>query len=185
MRDRSGFDAHGHGDRAHTAALDPGLPLDYPDEFHGYGNVGADDPPARPRWTHGRSRVNETPNLDDAAFKAGDAYSDAGAGHTDNYLGATATGSSTRLPVVHGRRDGRPEVGPEVFGAYNLNADVTLNMTGKCGQFDYGNGAKSAGGVPIGDPVVPPTYQPESRNRTPVSVASTPAAPLKPAGPPR
>ena len=86
MRDRSGFDAHGQGesDRG-DITFDPGVLLAYTDEDHGYGNVGTDDPPAQTPLDSRPEPGSDTPNLDDAAFKAGDSFSDGGAGHTDNY----------------------------------------------------------------------------------------------------
>ena len=50
--------------------------------------------------------------------------------------------------------------GPEVLAGdnYNLSADVSFMTTGKCGQFNYGNGHKSDG-VPAGDAPVPPAQQ--------------------------
>ena len=86
MRDRSGFDAHGQGesDRG-DLTFEPGVLLAYTDEDHGYGNVGTADPPAQTPLDSRPEPGSETPNLDDAAFKAGDAFSDGGAGHTDNY----------------------------------------------------------------------------------------------------
>ena len=170
LRDRSGFDAHGYGESERTPlAWDPGLLLDYTDEDHGYGNVGTDDPPAQTPLDSRPEPGSDTPNLDDAAFKAGDTYSDAGAGHTDNYLGSDGKNwvlNFDCLSFTVNRMAGN-DVGPEVFGAYNLNADVTFNMTGKCGQFDYGNGAKSAGGVPIGDPVVAADQPGQGNRRSP------------------
>ena len=86
MRDRSGFDAHGQGesDRG-DLTFASGVLLAYTDEDHGYGNVGTDNPPAQTPLDSRPEPGSDTPNLDDAAFKAGDAFSDGGAGHTDNY----------------------------------------------------------------------------------------------------
>ncbi len=184
LRDRSGFDAHGMGESDRAAlAWDPGLLLDYTDEDHGYGNVGTDDPPAQTPLDSRPEPGSDTPNLDDAAFKAGDAYSDAGAGHTDNYLGADGKNwvlNYDCLAFTVGRMAGT-DVGPEVFGAYDLNADVTFNTTGKCGQFDYGNGAKSAGGVPIGGPATPPAQEAKAMPiSAPAGAAPKPAAAVTP-----
>ena len=66
-----------------------GLSLVYTDQAHGYGNAGTVDPPAHTVLDSQPQPGNNAPNLDDAARTAavGDnAFSDAGAGWTDNYV---------------------------------------------------------------------------------------------------
>src|SRR3954453_4060055 len=175
LRDRSGFDAHGWGESERSPiAWDPGLLLDYTDEDHGYGNVGTDDPPAQTPLGSRAEPGSDPPNLDDAAFKAGDSYSDSGAGHTDNYLGEDGANWVLKFNCLSFKVDklSGTDVGPEVFGAYNLVGDVTFTTTGKCGQFDYGNGTKSEG-VPVGEPPVPPEHQPsDPSTKTPEPVTN-------------
>ncbi len=154
MRDRSGFDAHGQGesDRG-DITFDPGVLLAYTDEDHGYGNVGTDDPPAQTPLDSRPEPGSDTPNLDDAAFKAGDSFSDGGAGHTDNYSSGDGNWvlSYGCLSFNVSRLAGTG-IGPEVAGAYDMNGDVAFTTTPQCGQFDYGTGAKSDG-VPVQPPV--------------------------------
>jgi M6 family metalloprotease-like protein len=160
LRDRSGFDAHGQGesDRG-DLTFEPGVLLAYTDEDHGYGNVGTADPPAQTPLDSRPEPGSETPNLDDAAFKAGDTFSDGGAGHTDNY-----TEGDGNWTLKYGclafkvDRLAGTAVGPEVAGAYDLNGDVTFTTNPTCGRFDYGNGAVSEG-LPTQPPVTPPTQQ--------------------------
>jgi hypothetical protein len=153
----------------------------YTDEAHGYGNVGTDDPPAQTPLDARPEPGSDTPNLDDAAFKAGDAYSDAGAGHTDNYLGADGNNWVLDYGCLSFRvnRMAGDDVGPEIFGAYDLNADVSFTTTAQCGQFDYGTGAKSAG-VPVAGAPTPPAQE-----RKPAAAVMPVAPPaVKTAAPP-
>ena len=160
MRDRSGFDFKGQGESDRGVFnFQPGVLLAYTDEDHGYGNVGTDDPPAQTPLDARPEPGSDTPNLDDAAFKQGDSYSDAGAGHTDNYAGPDGAANwvlkddclSFSVDALQGA-----DVGPELQGRYDMKGTVTFRTTQKCGQFDYGNGAKSDG-VPVGDaPAAPP-----------------------------
>ena len=71
--------------------------LAYTDEDHGYGNVGTDNPPAQTPLDARPEPGSDTPNLDDAAFKAGRrVLATPAPGHTDNYTDADgATGCST------------------------------------------------------------------------------------------
>jgi len=170
LRDRSGFDAHGQGesDRG-DITFSPGVLLAYTDEDHGYGNVGTEDPPAQTPLDARPQPGSDTPNLDDAAFKAGDAFDDAD--HVDNYTDGggdwTLKYGCLRFAVT---RLGGGGIGPEVFGRYDLDADATFTTSARCGQFDYGNGALSAG-VPTAPPQAFPTQQ-----RKPAAVAAVPAA---------
>ena len=97
--------------------------LAYTDEDHGYGNVGTDNPPAQTPLDSRPEPGSDTPNLDDAAFKAGDAFSDGGAGHTDNYTdedGGNWVLKYGCLSFTVDRLAGTA-IGPEVAGAYDLD----------------------------------------------------------------
>jgi hypothetical protein len=169
LRDRSGFDAHGQGesDRG-DITFSPGVLLAYTDEDHGYGNVGTEDPPAQTPLDARPEPGSDTPNLDDAAFKAGDAFDDSA--HTDNYTSGDGNWvldyGCLKFNVTRLAGGG---IGPEVFGRYDLDADATFTASARCGSFDYGNGAVSAG-----VPTAPPRSFP-SQERKP-SAAVAPAA---------
>ena len=110
MRDRSGFDLDGpRRERPRRARrFAPGVYLAYTDENHGYGNVGTDNPPAQSPLDAVPEPGSDTPNLDDAAFKQGQgSFSDAGAGHVDNYSDPSQRGRSVavRLRLPRLRRD--------------------------------------------------------------------------------
>jgi M6 family metalloprotease-like protein len=179
LRDRSGFDAHGQGesDRG-DLTFEPGVLLAYTDEDHGYGNVGTADPPAQTPLDSRPEPGSETPNLDDAAFKAGDTFSDGGAGHTDNYTEGDGNWTlkygclSFKVDRLAGTA-----IGPEVAGAYDLDGDVTFTTSAACGRFDYGNGAVSEG-QPTQPPVTPPTR--EQKPSTGGGAAAAPAPAVTP-----
>ena len=132
---------------AATSTFEPGVLLAYTDEDHGYGNVGTDDPPAQTPLDSRPEPGSDTPNLDDAAFKAGDAFSDAGAGHTDNYTdGRRQLDAQVRLPVVQGRPAGRQRrSGRRSRAPTTSTATSASPRRASCGRFDYGNGAISEG----------------------------------------
>ncbi len=124
--------------------------LAYTDEDHGYGNVGTDDPPAQTPLDSRPEPGSDTPNLDDAAFKARRRVHATAAPATPT---TTRTRERTATWVLKygclsfnvdaaGRR---PASAPEVAGAYDLAGDVTFTTTPSCGQFDYGNGALERG----------------------------------------
>ena len=189
MRDRSGFDAHGQGesDRG-DLTFEPGVLLAYTDEDHGYGNVGTADPPAQTPLDSRPEPGSETPNLDDAAFKAGDAFSDGGEGHTDNYTSGDGNWTlkygclSFKVDRLAGTA-----IGPEVAGAYDLDGDVSFTTSANCGRFDYGDGAVGDG-QPEQPPVTPPTASSDRARAAPApphrpapaaaaTTTSTPVAP--------
>ena len=109
-----------------------------------YGYAGW---PAASRWRgqtdirHARPEPgSDTPNLDDAAFKAGDAFDDTA--HTDNYTSGDGNWVLDYGCLKFGvNRLTGGGIGPEVFGRYDLSADVTFTTSARCGRFDYGNGA--------------------------------------------
>jgi immune inhibitor A len=77
MRDRSGFDADGHGQNdREDIGFRSGLLVEYTDEAHGYGNVGTDDPPAQSPLDSNPSPGDATPNLNDAPWVQGGRFSD-------------------------------------------------------------------------------------------------------------
>jgi hypothetical protein len=146
MRDRSGFDTTGHNESERgIPTFAPGLYLAYTDENHGYGNVGTDDPPAQSPLDARPEPGSDTPNLDDAAFKQGDGFSDAGSGHVDNYADASRADGQWRFDFdclgfdVTNLSGGG--VGPEAPGTYDLVGDVTFHMGSGCAAFDYGSRA--------------------------------------------
>ncbi len=145
MRDRSGFDLDGKGenDRA-PIGFEPGLLLVITDEAHGYGNVGTDNPPAQSPVDSRPQPGNNTPNLNDAAFKQGDSYSDFGPnGHVDNYTDPGDPLGQGRwrhlfdcLSFTVDRLEGT-DFGPALAPG-NLAGDVTFTMGAGCATFDYG-----------------------------------------------
>ncbi|MFN2470591.1 MAG: immune inhibitor A domain-containing protein [Gaiellaceae bacterium] len=71
LRDRSGFDNTGRGENDRDAiAFLPGLLLVYTDEAHCYGNTGCDNPPGQSPLDSQPQPLNDTPNLNDAAWTA-------------------------------------------------------------------------------------------------------------------
>jgi M6 family metalloprotease-like protein len=171
MRDRSGFDAHGHNesDRG-DITFQPGVYLGYTDEDHGYGNVGTDDPPAQTPLDARPEPGSDTPDLDDAAFKAGDAFSDSD--HVDNYTDPASSDGNWHLKfgclsfTVNGLSGA--DVGPEA-PPFNLQGDVAFTTTAQCGAFDYGTGAVSSG-----VPVQPPQTLPSREQKAQPPVATPP-----------
>jgi hypothetical protein len=160
MRDRSGFDAFGHGE-SDRGDVDwaPGLLLAYTDENHGYGNVGTDDPPAQSPLDSQPEPGNGTPDLSDAAFTAasGDSrFSDSGEGHVDNYEDPSREDGQWRFDFDCLTLDIRRMAGQDVDeDARNLDGDVTFQTGAGCGGFDYGNGATAAPGENGGDTELP------------------------------
>ncbi|MCW2844509.1 MAG: domain containing protein [Nocardioides sp.] len=154
MRDRSGFDLDGRGQADRGAAgFQAGLYLAYTDEAHGYGNVGTDDPPAQSPLDATPTPGSETPNLDDAAFRAGagrSTYSDSGEGHTDNYTDPSNSAVDSRYASVPNPWRFRYDClgfkvnsmsgenpGPATSDG-DLTGNVDFTMGSGCGTFDYG-----------------------------------------------
>ncbi len=160
MRDRSGFDADGHGedDRGEGPTFDPGVLLTYTDENHGYGNVGTDSPPAQspldsqpepgdeqPGIDDTTGLVTDSPGLDDAAYTAasGDSqFTDSGEGHVDNYSDPAREDELWRFDfnclTFNVTRLAGAEVGPVASGSYDLNGDVGFDTGNGCGAFNFG-----------------------------------------------
>jgi M6 family metalloprotease-like protein len=150
LRDRSGFDLDGHGqaDRG-PITFQPGLYLMYTDEAHGYGNVGTDDPPAQTPLDQHPEPGSETPNLDDAAFNQGESFSDGGAGHVDNYLGADGANWTLKFDCLSFAVDrmAGDGVGPATAPG-DLSATVSFTLGAGCGAFDHGYGKATANARP-------------------------------------
>jgi M6 family metalloprotease-like protein len=170
LRDRSGFDMTGRGesDRGEPTFA-PGVYLAYTDENHGYGNVGTDNPPAQSPLDAVPEPGSDTPDLDDAAFKRGQSFSDAGAGHVDNYSDPSREDGAWRFDfdclgfdVTNLAGTG---LGPEAPRTYDLAGDVAFRTGPGCATFNYGWGE--------GDPVVPPAPSPPRTERKPGAAAST------------
>ena len=160
MRDRSGFDASGHGqnDRDPIGFL-PGFYLMYTNEAAGYGNFGSSDgdAPAQSPLDSQPQIGNETPNLNDAAFTAasGDnTFSDSitsarPQGWIDNYKDGTTTYADGNWHFDFGCLSFRVDrmigndIGPESAPG-NLEGDVTFTLGSGCGAFDYGFGVPNA-----------------------------------------
>jgi M6 family metalloprotease-like protein len=157
MRDRSGFDADGHGedDRGSGPTFQPGLSLVYTDENHGYGNLGTDDPPAQSPLDSvpdDMTADSAAPNLDDAAFKAlpgRDRFSDDPANpHVDNYSDPSSSDGKWRFAYgclgfqVNRMAGDDVPTGPSAAPG-DLNGDVTFTLGSGCGAFDYGYGGGS------------------------------------------
>ena len=88
---------------------------------------------------------NQTPNLHDAAWTAGDIpFSDSGAGHTDNYVDPASPDqlwhfqwNCLTFDVLSMIGE---DIGPEIVPPYNLAGDVQFTIGAGCAPFDYGFG---------------------------------------------
>jgi hypothetical protein len=146
MRDRSGFDYDGNNEND-RGPLDwtPGLYLMFTDETHGYGNTGADNQPAQTPVDANPQPGNETPDLGNAAFTAAgvSAYSDKGAGWTDNYDDGSGSWAHAFdcLEFNVNNMSGVATAGPGTGGSAavpgDLVGDVTFSMGTDCVQFQY------------------------------------------------
>ena len=158
LRDRSGFDfdSHGQADRAPgQPTFAGGLSLVYTDEAHGYGNAGTVDPPAQTVLDSQPQPGNNTPNLDDAAWTAaaGDnAFSDSGAGWTDNYVDPGSDDQQWHFrwdclsfEVLSMSGDGN---GPRTAPG-DLTGSVRITTGAGCTPFDYGAGAVTPNAAPV------------------------------------
>jgi M6 family metalloprotease-like protein len=154
MRDRSGFDFNGKNENDRAAiGFTPGLLLVYTDEAHGYGNAGTDDPPAQSPLDAHPTVGSSTPNLNDAAFAAGDSFNDSG--HVDNYKDPTSESGNWEfrngclkftVKSMTGDDVG-PDSAPGVGG--DLTGNVTFSTTPRCAAFNYGyTGAASPNVAP-------------------------------------
>jgi M6 family metalloprotease-like protein len=151
LRDRSGFDVNGKGQNDRDPiGFEAGLYNAYTDEAHGYGNAGTDDPPAQSPLDSTPEPGNNTPDLNDAAWRPGDtAFSDSGEGHTDNYEDpGSADGNwhfrydclSYEVLSMTGQ-----EVGPDTSDG-DLTGAVDFTIGEGCGSFDYGYEEEVVGG---------------------------------------
>lgn len=145
MRDRSGFDVDGHGEvDRDPIAFEPGLYLAYTDEAHGYGNAGTDDPPAQSPLDATPEPGSSTPNLNDAAFTAAagrTSYSDAGAGHVDNYADPTSASGNWEFAYdclgFQVQSMSGTGVGPSTSDG-DLTGTVAFTTGAGCGAMNYG-----------------------------------------------
>jgi M6 family metalloprotease-like protein len=142
MRDRSGFDEEGKGQNDRDPiAFAPGLLLVYTNEAHGYGNLGTDDPPAQSPLDSQPEPGNQTPALDDAAYTAAagdDAFSDSGAGHTDNYEDPSSSDGLWHFQFNCLSFQVSSMSGTDIAPTYNLQGDVQFTIGSGCGPYDYG-----------------------------------------------
>ena len=152
MRDRSGFDFDGRGQNDREAiAFKPGVLLTYTDEAHGYGNAGTDDPPAQSPLDAVPTPGSAAPDLSDAAFVAGQSFTDAASSpHVDNYVEpargkALEAGKATqnwtfdndclsfKVLSMSGDTDNAAD-------KRDLRGAVSFTLGAKCALFNYGFG---------------------------------------------
>jgi hypothetical protein len=157
MRDRSGFDVNGRGQNdRETIAFEAGFYNAYTDEAHGYGNAGTDDPPAQSPLDSTPQPGNNAPNLNDAAWRPGDApFSDFGDGHTDNYQDPSSQDGNWHfrhdcLEYAVTQMSGESEGPDSADGDLTGTVDFTIGQG--CGEYDYGYGEET---VPVGDTTRP------------------------------
>ncbi|WP_370323771.1 cell wall-binding repeat-containing protein [Euzebya sp.] len=140
LRDRSGFDLDGYGqsDRGEITWT-PGLSLGYTDEAYSYGNVSNSEHPGQHVLDAVPEPGSTSPDLDDAAFNAGEAYSDGGDGHVDNYVDPESEDGSWHfaydcldLEVLEMAGDEGEE------RADDLTATVEVTRGSGCAERDYG-----------------------------------------------
>jgi immune inhibitor A len=164
MRDRSGFDANGHGQNDRDPiGFHAGLLLEYTDEAHGYGNVGVDDPPAQSPLDSHPSPGNDTPDLNDATFRGGSHFSDK---HwVDNYTDpSTKSGNwefnyhclAFRVTKMKGTNVGPLQRKPGKGG--NLVGNVKFTIGKGCAPFDYGFGKDLPNQPPVAKIQVKPRH---------------------------
>jgi M6 family metalloprotease-like protein len=144
MRDRSGYDFNGKGQNDRSPiGFQPGLLLVYTDETHGYGNTGVDDPPAQTPIDAKPEPGSDTPDLNDAAFNAGETYSDI-VKHVDNYTDPTTESGNFELRnnclSFRVNRMSGDGVGPDsaIGRGGDLRGDVTFTLRTGCAPMDYG-----------------------------------------------
>lgn len=144
MRDRSGFDFDGNGENDRgEISFQPGLLMVITDESHGYGNTGADNYPAQSPVDSRPEAGAEAPDLNDAAFKNGDSYSDFGAtGWIDNYTNPEEADGNWHhaydcLSFTVDNMVGHTTIGPNTVPG-DLVGTVTFDLGEGCGVFDYG-----------------------------------------------
>jgi hypothetical protein len=153
LRDRSGFDVDGHGesDRG-PITWEPGLTLGYTDEHEAIGNSAQADRPAQhlldatptpgASTEAGAVQLPTAPalNLDDLAFTAAPGrttYSDAGAGHVDNYTDPERPDGLWRLDFGCLDLEVLAMTGTDVAPLSNLLADVRFGVGPGCAPFPY------------------------------------------------
>jgi hypothetical protein len=149
MRDRSGFDADGHGQNDRDGiGFRAGLLVEYTDEAHGYGNAGTDDPPAQSPLDATPSPGDDTPNLNDATWLEGMKFSDVK--WVDNYKDpSTASGNwefkynCLDFKVKRLRGTGVGPTYARVGKGGDLRGTVSFATHKGCAPWDYGFGTSS------------------------------------------
>ncbi|HVE98100.1 MAG TPA: PKD domain-containing protein [Mycobacteriales bacterium] len=147
MRDRSGFDENGRGENDRAAiGFEPGLLLVWTDETGGYGNTGQgdDDTPNQSPLDAAPQPGNVAPNLQDAAFNAGEKFDDSN--HVDNYRDLDSESENWEfrfgclafdVKTMRGDDDGPDPVGA---GGDIMKGDVAVSLGEGCARFNYGYG---------------------------------------------
>jgi immune inhibitor A len=151
MRDRSGFDVDGRNQNDRDPIqFQPGLLLVYTDEAHCYGNAGCDDPPGQSPVDSAPQPGNANPQLADATWTEapGDnAFSDSGAGHTDNYVDPSNDELAGSFPSQFHPWRFRHDClsfqvtsmsGKDIALEQNLRGNVQFTLGGGCAPYDYG-----------------------------------------------
>jgi hypothetical protein len=155
MRDRSGFDADGHGqiDRD-PIGFNAGLLLEYTDEAHGYGNTGTDDPPAQSPLDAKPTPGDDTPDLNDATFLKGSQFADkkwvdnyedpsSGSGNWEFNYGCLGFKVTKMRGNAVGPVYARPGKGGDLVG------NVRLTGGKGCVPFNYGYGKVGRNRAPV------------------------------------
>ncbi len=136
LRDRSGFDADGYGqsDRGEIGWT-PGLSLGYTDESYSYGNISNGDHPGQHVLDAVPVPEDDAPDLSDAAFNAGESFSDAGDGHVDNYSAPENADGLWRFDhdcltfeVLEMSGDDVPEIGEDGLFTGDRSDDLTATV---------------------------------------------------------
>ena len=150
LRDRSGFDADGYGqsDRGEIT-WEPGVSLAYTDESYSYGNISNGDHPGQHILDAVPVPEDDAPELADAAFNAGESFSDTGEGHVDNFSAPENEDGLWRFAhdcltfeVLEMAGDDMPELDDDGLFAGDRSDDITatveLTRGPGCVEADYG-----------------------------------------------
>ena len=138
-----------------------GLLLAYTDEAHGYGNAGTDDPPAQSPLDANPQPGRTTPNLNDAAFSAGNTFNDS-TPHRQLRRPGLGDGNwefrydclGLKVLKLAGDDEGPGDLAPGGTNT-NLTGDVQFTTGHGCAPFNYGHkGAAGANAAPVAVPQV-------------------------------
>jgi immune inhibitor A len=142
LRDRSGFDLDGYeqSDRGEIG-WQPGLSLGYTDEAYSYGNVSNGDRPGQHILDQAPVPEETSPDLADAAWNAGEAFSDGGQGHVDNYGDPEREDGLFRFDFDCLTFDVLEMAGDEVGGSRedDLTGTVEVTRGAGCADRDFGH----------------------------------------------